>query len=320
MLITASVGASGSNRRDDVALVQFLLNDWRERNGRTPITEDGLVGPETIGAIRDFQSTVTHVVDGRVDPAGRAIGALEQMAAAETIRSVASILLTYLTQMEMELDRRGGGPFAFRRTILQLKTETQTVGGTIKPIPTITAGAVQGGPRLAFSVGGSGPRVIGSAVALEIVLIILAVILLIILALRAMIEDIRRRNAKVDPKTQHWMENIADELGKKVVELVVQVNDIKRRFDRCLAKLITRAPECAKAIGVYLQLQAIVDAKLAKVVQLATKIGLDIHDGRPVNPAELSELQNLVNELTQLVPKLESALEDVLDKCGCRDK
>jgi hypothetical protein len=314
MLITASVGSSGVNRRDDVALVQFLLNDWRERNGRRPITQDGLVGPKTIGAIRDFQGTVTHIVDGRVDPVGSAMRALEQLPAAESIRSVASILLTYLTQMEMEIDRLGGCPPDLRKTILQLKTEALAAGGTSKPIP---AGR---GPLLAFAIRGSQPRVIGFVQTIPIILLILAGITLIILAIMAVIDDIQRRNGKIDPKTQRWMENIADELGKKVMDLARQINDIKRRFDRCFAKLVTRSPECVQAMAVYLQLQATVDAKLARVAQLATKIGLDIHDKKPVNPAELSELQNLVNELTQLVPKLESALEDVLDKCGCRDK
>jgi peptidoglycan hydrolase-like protein with peptidoglycan-binding domain len=315
MLITAAVGSSGSNRRDDVALVQFLLNDWRERNGRRAIAQDGQIGPETIGAIRDFQSTLTHVVDGRVDPAGRAMSALEQMPAAEAIRSVASILLTYLTRMEMELDRRGGCPHDLRRAILQLKTETRTAGATITPIPIRNAG-VFGGPRLSFSVAGGRPPVIGIAVAVEIVLI---AIVLIILALLAVLDGIRRGNGKVDPKTQRWMESLADELGKKVMDLVRQVNDIKRRFDRCFAKLVTRAPECERAIAVYFQVLVIVEQKLTRVEQLAIKIGLDIHDKRPVNPAELSELQNLVNEITQLLPKLERALEDVIDRCGCRD-
>jgi len=318
MLITTSVGSSGINRGDDVALVQYLLNDWRQRNGRKAIAEDGLVGPETIGAIRDFQGTVTHLVDGRIDPAGASMRALEQMPAGETIRSVASVLLSYLTHLKTDLDRLGGCPPDLRRTIQRLETEAVDAGGTIVPIR-VTAGATGRNPLLAFAAGGSGPRSFGLAISIPVILIILAAMILIILAIRAALEDAQRRG-RVDPKTQHWMENIADELGKKVAELVIQTNDIKRRFDRCMAKLITRSPECMKAIAVYLQLQALVDAKQARVVQLASKIGLDIHDGKSVNTAELSELQNLVNELTQLIPKLESALDDLLDKCGCRNE
>ena len=313
MLIAASVGSSGINRRDDVALIQFLLNDWRQRNGRRRIAEDGLVGPETIAAIRDFQGTVTHLVDGRIDSAGPSMTALERMPAAATIRTVASTLLTYLTGLQRDLDRFGGCPPDLRRTIHQLSNEALAAGGTIRPIQ-VTIGAGRR-PLLAFATGGSGPRVIGLAIPVPVILLILAAIVLILLAIRAAIES-----GRTDPKTQHWMENIADELGKKVVELVEETNDIARRFDRCFGKLITRSLDCEKAIAVFLGLQSIVRAKQARVIQLSTKIGLDIHDKKPVNPAELSELQNLVNELNQLIPKLESALEDVIEKCGCRDE
>lgn len=318
MLITASVGASGVNRRDDTSLVQFLLNDWRERNGRGPVAQDGLVGPKTIAAIRDFQNTVTHIVDGRVDPAGPAMAELERTPAGVGIRSVASILLTYLTAMETELDRLGGCPPDLRKTIYQLKAETQAAGGTITSIPiTLTA---HRDPLLAFAVGGRGPRVIGLAVALEVVLIILAAIIAIVVAIKAMMDDIQRRNGKIDPKTQRWMENIADELGKKVFQLDRQINNLKHEFDECMHKLAAKSPECAQAIVFYLQLQGEVNRKMARVLQLTGKIGLDMHDKKPVDPAELSELQNLVNELKQLLPELEKALDDMLIKCGCKDK
>ncbi len=318
MLITASVGSSGVNRRDDVTLIQFLLNEWRAQNARKRIAQDGLVGPETIGAIRDFQNAVTHIVDGRVDPGGPAIKELARTPAGEGIRSVASILLTYLMTIETELQRASGNLPDLRAVVRQLKVEAQEAGG--EPLPISTAGTARRGPLLAFAIGGSGPPVFGLAITIELILIVLAAILLIILALKAMLDDINRRNGKIDPKTQRWMENIADELGKRVMDLNRQTNDIKRRFERCLNKLVQKSPQCLQAIAVYLQLQALVDAKQARVMQLAAKIGLDIHDKKPVDPAELSELQNLVNELKQLLPKLESALDDMLEKCGCLDE
>ncbi|MFF7249218.1 hypothetical protein ACFZBU_35530 [Embleya sp. NPDC008237] len=73
-----SVGNGGGNGTQDTRYVQALLNDWRGNNGRGLIGLDGLVGNETIGAITDFQTTVTHIVDGRVDVGGAAMTALEQ--------------------------------------------------------------------------------------------------------------------------------------------------------------------------------------------------------------------------------------------------
>jgi len=79
MPINASVGKAAYNVRNDVVLVQFLLNDWRGRNGAVSIDVDGIVGPETIGAISDFQRMFALYNDGRVDPEGPTILKLEQL-------------------------------------------------------------------------------------------------------------------------------------------------------------------------------------------------------------------------------------------------
>ncbi|MFO0936057.1 MAG: peptidoglycan DD-metalloendopeptidase family protein [Gemmataceae bacterium] len=68
LTIKASVGSGGVNLRDDVLTVQRLLNRHRTR----PIKEDGLVGPETIGAINAYQGMVLKMPrpDGKVDVGG----------------------------------------------------------------------------------------------------------------------------------------------------------------------------------------------------------------------------------------------------------
>lgn len=70
--LTGSVGFQGRNFRDDVRLVQELLN----RATRVPwalLAVDGLIGPLTINRIRDFQKHVVGFArpDGRVDASGR---------------------------------------------------------------------------------------------------------------------------------------------------------------------------------------------------------------------------------------------------------
>ncbi|MGV9938529.1 peptidoglycan-binding domain-containing protein [Streptomyces sp. NPDC003401] len=72
------VGSGGTNSKPDVAYAQLMLNDWRGRNGVSPLLDvDGSVGPRTIGAITFFQQRVTGIVDGRFDPGGPGVGALE---------------------------------------------------------------------------------------------------------------------------------------------------------------------------------------------------------------------------------------------------
>ena len=76
--ITQPVGKGVSNRNHgDVLLVQQLLNKHRQ-SVLPRIGEDGVVGPETIGAIEEFQRRVVKMSypDGRVDPGGKTIQAL----------------------------------------------------------------------------------------------------------------------------------------------------------------------------------------------------------------------------------------------------
>jgi peptidoglycan hydrolase-like protein with peptidoglycan-binding domain len=78
MPITKSVGKNAWNVKKDVRYVQTLLNYWREHNNRPAIKVDGVCGPKTIAAIEDFQKARTGLVDGRVDPGGPTIRALDQ--------------------------------------------------------------------------------------------------------------------------------------------------------------------------------------------------------------------------------------------------
>lgn len=75
--ISASVGAGGANRPDDVRVVQEQLNA-QMRPPREPLVVDGICGPKTRAMIRDFQRMVCgfNTPDGRVDPGHRTIAAL----------------------------------------------------------------------------------------------------------------------------------------------------------------------------------------------------------------------------------------------------
>src|SRR5579859_478119 len=86
-----AVGQGGSNRADDVYLVQFLINViWDKKDpqgnlvgvaGKPAPRVDGICGAETIAAIRKFQDYYgAGVVDGRVDPVppGQTFGPIHQ--------------------------------------------------------------------------------------------------------------------------------------------------------------------------------------------------------------------------------------------------
>jgi peptidoglycan hydrolase-like protein with peptidoglycan-binding domain len=50
--------------------VQILLNVFRGLQEKPLLSVDGVAGPLTIGAIREFQEKFTSAADGRVDPNG----------------------------------------------------------------------------------------------------------------------------------------------------------------------------------------------------------------------------------------------------------
>lgn len=72
--ITGSVGRGVVNaNRNDILLVQRLINRYRWGSPFRPIAESGVVTEETITAIEDIQRRVLKMPrpDGRVDPGGR---------------------------------------------------------------------------------------------------------------------------------------------------------------------------------------------------------------------------------------------------------
>lgn len=77
MCIDGSVGENAVNSGTEAVVVQVLLNFNRPVPLR-PIETDGVVGPATKEAIREFQSRIlkSPKPDGRVDPGGRTLAAM----------------------------------------------------------------------------------------------------------------------------------------------------------------------------------------------------------------------------------------------------
>jgi peptidoglycan hydrolase-like protein with peptidoglycan-binding domain len=77
--LTRPVSQALQNVPGDVRYVQFLLNDWRRNKNLKTLVEDGIAGPLTSAAIREFQKAETGIVDGRIDVNGPAIRRLEYL-------------------------------------------------------------------------------------------------------------------------------------------------------------------------------------------------------------------------------------------------
>ncbi|MFO0801584.1 MAG: peptidoglycan DD-metalloendopeptidase family protein [Gemmataceae bacterium] len=73
--IHGSVGANGKNDPIDVRKIQAQLN---AAGAKPPLVVDGLVGPKTLHAIREYQKQFMAVPDGRVDVNGKTLAELNK--------------------------------------------------------------------------------------------------------------------------------------------------------------------------------------------------------------------------------------------------
>src|SRR5262245_42955564 len=91
LLIAADVGPGCPNRRDDVLVIQSLLNVAyaRIRVPSRTIPVDGIVGEDTRAAILQFQRAQLSTGDGCIEPGGRTLARLNAVAAGPP-RSVGS--------------------------------------------------------------------------------------------------------------------------------------------------------------------------------------------------------------------------------------
>lgn len=80
--IRKSVGIGGANDRSDVLSIQKLLNKIAPGDGGpvTMVGEDGWIGEKTNRAIRDFQQFHRTGNDTRVDPGGRTLAKMNEVA------------------------------------------------------------------------------------------------------------------------------------------------------------------------------------------------------------------------------------------------
>jgi peptidoglycan hydrolase-like protein with peptidoglycan-binding domain len=85
--ITASVGKDGTNKPQDVILIQVFLNQVAPDNGGADpdLKVDGLMGPSTQAAIDEFQRHHQLGSDGRIDPNGRVLAKINELIAASVI-------------------------------------------------------------------------------------------------------------------------------------------------------------------------------------------------------------------------------------------
>lgn len=112
--LSGSVGRNGINQHDDVVAVQQALNAVTGRIGIAPLPVNGAVDSQLLAAIEELQRRVLdqRSPDGRIDPRGRTVRALEAAMGSETSAADLKNMITY--HKDVPEERRIASDYALR--------------------------------------------------------------------------------------------------------------------------------------------------------------------------------------------------------------
>jgi peptidoglycan hydrolase-like protein with peptidoglycan-binding domain/Sec-independent protein translocase protein TatA len=287
-MILNSVGEGGQNRFADSAAIQNLLNDWLSGTVHPAIVVDGMVGPQTIGAIRNFQRTNRLVVDGRIDAGGPTLRLLDQYCAALHQRYVADALSELLNQFHQRSGLAGFTP-ALRQPIVAAVKVTDQIAA---PIGAPTGSA----PTGAKSLLGFAPQL--PVLAAVVVVPAVAVLLLLLMMLLVIISN------------PVWQRNAAR-----------SVNELIRRLQDAMAKLSDEIDTAAKNVEETLKkfgrCAILCSAELIAFRQLTQEALEELRAGVPSDPVRRGQrMLRLANLVTRWNTAF-SALLDCFNRNGC---
>lgn len=316
MPIGRSVGQGGVNRAEDVRLVQQLLNNWRGKNFLPSIAVDGFIGPQTIGAIRVFQQRVTGIVDGRVDPNGPAIRALEEVEAGPGLGEVAVAILVMLRDLDSRVAQTGGRlPLKVTQglTGIQEKARALAPPGAGDPAFFRFSPPMALGLRESRTLVAAAPVVIVGGVALtaaQIALILAIVALMAILALSVISPEFREK------ATELKME-IIKTATEAIVESMLGVEALRAAIEQCRRISAGNTnPKCAQALAEFAAKVAEIVITRTALQQLISQMAADL-SGIP-NLTNLRLAKALVEEMAKQRAELIEIARRIMVECGCQ--
>jgi hypothetical protein len=235
MNLSGSVGRGGMNLAFDVLRIQKALNIARDQDGLSEISEDGLVGPETLGAIQEFQHRHTRVGDDRVDPHGETLRELEKIAAPILGARMRSAILAILDGLESELEARGLQlSVALQSDLDRIEHAAMLLPGGDGPADTQPAiyYPERQRPNFQLAFAQAAPAVAAEAILLALLALIAMLILIQMApAMGRALEDLLR-------KIQILMAKLIDEVKDAIQGIEDLVKRNSKAGMRCSAELI----------------------------------------------------------------------------------
>lgn len=317
-MIESSVGINGSNAFNDVLIIQSALNVWRVKNGRGPIAVDGLIGPETTGAILDFQQSSSLGADGRIDPNGPTVARLKEELGSEVL-IFAPVVTQLLEQLDLVVQASLSAPTGtqplYSDVILQVSRLRQYYDlRDAVPEQFVPASFVPRSPVI-------GALVIDDAI--EVMLALAALAFVIAMMLIIMINSPAFRKA-VEARAQE-LDRILGELKIKIavkfkdaLSLALSIADETiDAANKCQqSPTFNPSPECLEAIKLFnaiavrIRNMGMEIAQWILVFQGAVQQGISVHTLR-------TNIEGLLNRFRQNVVDLQVALFEMREKCNC---
>jgi hypothetical protein len=284
MKLSTSVGRGGVNQQPDVRRVQAALNVQHRLASLDLIAEDGLVGPETIGAIVRFQrSAGLPQADGRIDPRGPTQRALED-----------AILATVEAELRQDAER------VIQQLSRALLARHMSIPRRAQPAYDAVLQSVQalrGGAMAAsvqFALYYPPPRgmvvrpVMAAAVAVPLVAAEAAMLVLVaIVALLILIQ--------LAPAMSRAMEDLMRQLQVLMAKLIDEVDEAVKGIEDLIKRNGRAGMACSAAVIAFRELSARLLKKLA--------------DPRPADDVGRKRLEK---ELVDLMTQWQAAMNALL--------
>lgn len=318
-MIEKSVGSLGMNARNDVLIVQTVLNVWRVRMGSRPIAVDGIAGSETIGAITQFQQLNRLATDGRAAPDGRTIKLLRSMLPEEAAifgPTVAHLLTTldYVTRLALVAPQSVQGEYRNVISRMAVLRKYRDLAPSSQNDQAVRLTGMPSGPPV---IGFTGVEEGAAATALMLLALAVATMLLIMSqspefrkAVEVRAKELDRLLGGLKFESVGFFGSAVDLINLVLTESSSKDNDCRQ------SPTFTPSPECEEAIRKYVEFIARIVNQVrvikGKLGFLVTMLGLGASK-------ELVEMRRLVRLALEDALNLQFKKSDMKDKCKCRD-
>lgn len=318
-MIASSVGASGKNDPSDVRVVQCALNIWRMETGQPLIAVDGLSGPQTTGAIRDYQVRKKLPIDGRIDPGGPTISSLRASIEDEALIFGASVAkLLFIREQLNRLPLRPGTRMTFFaqtfRSQLGALEPFRDLAEGFDPTPPVAIG-LRGGP-VVFGFAG----VDDAAVATLVFAFFVAAMIIIMINSPAFRKAVEVRAKELDRIVQQLGVSLNVKFEEAIAIIVSVADETIDAANKCRqSPTFNASPECAEALQ---QFKFIVERIRNQLRDSTFKLLLVLFKkGSQSGAFDVREIRRQIevalNRMRQNAVDLQVELQNMRDKCNC---